>query len=720
MRAQPRPRLRAAVPPARRAGGRAAPGGPDGAHRPAASGCPLPDLAPPVRCAGFELTARRPAPSTAVEHWSAAGPEGLAEVYVGPPSLLARAGTLPIWGPFPEVRTGRLQDGRSFAAVLGTLAFDLEELTQRLAPGAAVAFAWHITSALAEVHERGGAHGALHPSFVGLDARGRLTIRPAFAASLPSEPDPKASAQATDCLQLDGLLDVLDLDRIDEPALALVRSGLAKDRARFRIQPGRSVRQALSAVLARHPDWEASLIESLGVEWRLSNALRMPPKPQPSPELAPVRVPVVGAPSGAHVLSVAVGGAEGPGRFGEAPPSAPSAPPLSVQVGAPARGPEPAPAAPRAPRPPSPPTEALRLTVVPARPGPAAEVSAAALPVAPPAPPVPPPAPPVAPPRPAEPPAVEPPAAVELPPERPASVALPLEVPAAVALPLEVPAAVALPPERPAAVELPLGPDGPPEAAAPEAAAEPAPEPAPPPVAARPAAALPAAEDVGEDDAVEVVLSATSLPPAPGLVVVGLDEEGDEDDDDPPTNHGGLSPRVFGLDADDDPLDDASYEERDLLSALSVGLSGDELGFEPSAPSGAPAMPAAPPTASPVPALQMGRSNLAPPEPSGPPPAALPAAGLPLPPAPLPPEGDDEGPRWASAGGVTGDARREAELGAGKWTEPARTAEEVRSELGAGPAREIPPVDEGRGSKVFLIIGVVAVLGLVAWWALGG
>jgi hypothetical protein len=127
----------------------------------------------------------------------AVGPDGLGEVYLGPPALLARAASLPVWGPFPDLRTGRINDGRAFVAIPGSLAFDLEELAARLAPGAAVAFAWHVGSALAEVHERGGAHGALHPAFVGLDARGKLSIRPAFAATLPAETDPTASAQAS-------------------------------------------------------------------------------------------------------------------------------------------------------------------------------------------------------------------------------------------------------------------------------------------------------------------------------------------------------------------------------------------------------------------------------------------------------------------------------------------------------------------------------------------
>ena len=717
-----------------------------------------------------------------MEHWSAAGPEGLAEVYIGPSSLLTRAGTLPIWGPFPEVRTGRMPDGRSFAVVLGTLSFDLEELTQRLAPGAAVAFAWHITSALAEVHERGGAHGALHPSFVGLDARGRLTIRPAFAASLPSEPDPQASAQATDCLQLDGLLDVLDLDRIDEPALALLRSGLGKERARFRIQPGRSARQALAAIAARHPDWEASLVESFGAEWRFSNALRMPPRPVPSPEVAPLRVPVVGAPPSPRVLSV---------NIGDAAPR-PAEAPLTVQVGVPARPAEPVPpvrvsavvaAAPAAVRPAAPSPEGLRVALAPA--APRAEV-------------------------PVERPDPKAAASVAAPVDRsaPSLVEVSAAVEPAATLPVEQTIApdwaAAAEPPAPSLSEAPAAPQpDAPAAPQPEAPAAPLPSAegprgaGPPPVSwggalpdAASAAELPErpgpepvaheqAEGEHENNPLEDDL-VQSAPAAPALgrsaTAVAVDDGGDEeldeavdasvdasvdaaveaavdakadakvdaafdeDEEDPPTNHGGSPVQILGLDAEDDAMED-SFDEGGLLSALSLGLAGEELGLEPSAPSGSASVFSPVPGASPIPALQMGRSNLEPtagPAPVLPPPAAPFApphlAPLSAPPAsalgpsagpgalPAAPSAEDpgDGPRWSTAGGVVGDARREAELGAGKWTEPARSPEQVQAELGAGAPREIPPMDDGRGSKVFLIIGVVATLGLVAWWVLAG
>jgi hypothetical protein len=69
---------------------------------------------------------------------------------------------------------------------------------------------------------------------------------------------------------------------------------------------------------------------------------------------------------------------------------------------------------------------------------------------------------------------------------------------------------------------------------------------------------------------------------------------------------------------------------------------------------------------------------------------------------------------------VTGDMRREDELGAGKWTESARSLAELQVELATGPAREIEPLDDGKGSKVFLAIGLFATAGLVLWWVLAG
>ena len=239
---------------------------------------------PPRTYAGFQPEARLPAASPMVEHWSARGPAGPAELYLGPADVLARARSLPGHGPFPPITVGS-DDHRTFVLVPGQLALDLEGLSQQLSPGAAVAFAWHIAAALAELHENGDAHGALHPNFAGLDANGALTLRPALAASALSEPDPQASAQATDCLQLAAMFDLLGLDQVEEPAMALLLSGLRRERARLRLQPGRAVRQALAAILARHAAWDRELIELLGPGWSREIGR---PAGQPAAKQAPV------------------------------------------------------------------------------------------------------------------------------------------------------------------------------------------------------------------------------------------------------------------------------------------------------------------------------------------------------------------------------------------------------------------------------------------------
>ena len=198
--------------------------------------------------AGYTLTARLPAPSAAVERWVASGPEGPAEVFIGPEMLAARARLLPRWGPFPAVLTGA-RDGRWFVVVPGQLERDCEALQSELSAPAVLSVAFHLVSALSELHEQGRAHGALHPAFVGIDASGQLMIRPALAAAVRSEPDPDASAQATDCLQLASLLEVLYLEGLDDPAVPLLMAGLKRERARLRMQPGRAARQTLAALL---------------------------------------------------------------------------------------------------------------------------------------------------------------------------------------------------------------------------------------------------------------------------------------------------------------------------------------------------------------------------------------------------------------------------------------------------------------------------------------
>jgi hypothetical protein len=181
------------------------------------------------------------------------------------------------------------------------------------------------------VHEQGGAHGALHPGWVGVDVEGRLTVRPALTAAVRSDPDGDATAQATDCIQLASILEALELERLDESALSLLMRGVARDRARLRVQPGRAVRQSLTYILNRHKEWEASLVETLGEDWQTT---LIPRALTPLPDVTPkhpwtdhgTRIPRVGTSAGSSTATVDILAAGRPLSGGESPSS------VAVQV----------------------------------------------------------------------------------------------------------------------------------------------------------------------------------------------------------------------------------------------------------------------------------------------------------------------------------------------------------------------------------------------------
>ena len=222
------------------------------------------------KCAGYLLKESLPTTLEGVQHWRGEGDDGVADIYIGDERLRERAGSLPKWGPFAKFTVG--EDGdRVHVIVPGELARNLGSVGADEAPDVAMGVALHIATAVAELHERGGSHGGLHPDFVGVDASGGLVIRPYLGGTAIPEPDPDASAQATDCLQCAALLDGLQIDRLDDTSVALVSRGLRREVARRRIQPGRAVRQSISAVLHRLSDWEAAIGEALGPGWGLDD-----------------------------------------------------------------------------------------------------------------------------------------------------------------------------------------------------------------------------------------------------------------------------------------------------------------------------------------------------------------------------------------------------------------------------------------------------------------
>jgi hypothetical protein len=168
-----------------------------------------------------------------------------------------------------------------------------------------------------------------------------------------------------------------------------------------------------------------------------------------------------------------------------------------------------------------------------------------------------------------------------------------------------------------------------------------------------------------------------------------------------------------GMTFDSVALAQAQERIRAAVGLLAQELDEGTFQVMPSPPSPPPPSPTAPPPSSPPP------SPPTPPAPTSPPPAAPAWAPPPTPAEPLPPTTPEQ-PKWEGLRGVTGDARREDELGAGKWTESARSLAEVQGELAAGPPREIEPLEDGKGSKVFLIIGLCATAGLVLWWIVAG
>ena len=222
------------------------------------------------KCAGYSLIESLPTTLEGVQHWRAQGEDGDADVYIGDGSLRDRAGSLPKWGPFAKFKVGEDEAG-VHVIVPGSLARNLNDLGSETTPEVAMGVALHIATAVAELHERGGSHGGLHPEHVGVDASGRLVIRPYLGGVAIAEPDPEASAQATDCLHCATLLDGLQIDRLDDTSVSLVSRGLRRDIARRRIQPGRAVRQSLSAVLHRLPDWEEAIADVLGAGWGLDD-----------------------------------------------------------------------------------------------------------------------------------------------------------------------------------------------------------------------------------------------------------------------------------------------------------------------------------------------------------------------------------------------------------------------------------------------------------------
>ena len=222
----------------------------------------------PQNIAGYSLQEALISHHAHVERWRAFGSQGPAEIFIMPKINAESINSTPQWGPFAPFSIHNLGN-KSAVIVPGMLVENLPSLRRRLGPGPAVGFAWHISTHLSSLHDTGGSHGFLHPDHIGLNNAGNLTIRPAFAAEIAPDPDHRASAQASDCWQMGFLMTALGLKPTMDERIGLLMAGLSRDTALIRLQPARAIRQALSAVAARNPEWEEKLLADLGQDWGL-------------------------------------------------------------------------------------------------------------------------------------------------------------------------------------------------------------------------------------------------------------------------------------------------------------------------------------------------------------------------------------------------------------------------------------------------------------------
>ncbi|MGC6509634.1 MAG: hypothetical protein ACON4U_14520 [Myxococcota bacterium] len=225
--------------------------------------------------AGYALQKSLPCDNTFIEYWTATGPTGLAEVFFFDPVLLKRFQSLPAWGPFSTCLIGE-QSGKAYLVVQDPVKVSLVDLQPDLSKGELIGLMWHVTSALAEVHDNGNAHGFISAEFIGFNESGELRIQPDPSKLFYQDTDTTSSAIATDSALIGSVFKRLELLDQNNPSMQLLHMGLNQDLSRLRLQPATAIRQSISALAARYPDWEKQLIKRYGPVFALDQV----PKPE--------------------------------------------------------------------------------------------------------------------------------------------------------------------------------------------------------------------------------------------------------------------------------------------------------------------------------------------------------------------------------------------------------------------------------------------------------
>lgn len=219
--------------------------------------------------AGVHLLEQRPTHDVNIEYWLAKCGDRLSEVYFVPKQDRERLSTLPSLVGFTQCQIVEV-DGQIAVVMPGVIQLPVTNMIGKIGVSNCIGMAWHIADLLSLLHQSGRAHNLLHPESIGLNDLGELEIRPALGRFIASDPDPKASAIATDCWQMRQVVHYLGISAKVDPLFALLNRGLQEEFARLRLQPATAIRQSISAVLARHSNWEDQFVEQMGKEWALN------------------------------------------------------------------------------------------------------------------------------------------------------------------------------------------------------------------------------------------------------------------------------------------------------------------------------------------------------------------------------------------------------------------------------------------------------------------
>ena len=219
--------------------------------------------------AGVQFLEQRPTHDTNIEYWLARCGERLSEVFFASKQHRERLNSLPNLVGFTQCRIVEVDDQLGcHYAWYNSGAYNPND--RKIGVTGCVGMAWHISDMLSLLHQSGRAHNLLHPESIGLNDLGELEIRPALGRFIPSDPDIKASAIATDCWQMRQVIQHLGVSEKVDPLFALLNRGLKEEFARLRLQPATAIRQSIAAVLARHSEWEETFVEQMGSDWALN------------------------------------------------------------------------------------------------------------------------------------------------------------------------------------------------------------------------------------------------------------------------------------------------------------------------------------------------------------------------------------------------------------------------------------------------------------------